>query len=500
MASAAISYPAGAAPATAALTAAPLLVKLVALFVFFLPLKSVEIPSVVAGFSINPARMFITLAVLTAAAEACLGLAPRRTWRVARGAANPFVVALLAYFLLGILYYYVSLSFGNTLLFGSGDAFFRSWKGRPVAQYISILTYGVAPYYLIRRFAQNADHRKVIERALIASITLLIVYGIFQQLSFHAGLPVTGRLLYEGGGASMRIPAYSVGGGVTLLRFYSLGGEPRDYGTFMVGGALLYAWWHHARPTLPARALLAAIAVSVLLTASATTYLTAALTAAVLFVNMVLQRRLSLRVVVGAVVCGALVAGAVVYGNAAVVAVRVIEYWTLFSASFGRLGENTAELLVSQSVDLGGIYYVLTLPGRAFHEILFGHGFANYNTGMVAILNDYFGYDLRTELMFEDTRSYAIKLLVEGGLVGVGLYLMMFVYTLRQTTQLSRAAATAGVATTRIWLMRAAYVAFFIANLMQISYYHFLVMGLIAARYARMREDTAATAPVAAAG
>jgi hypothetical protein len=490
MSSAAISQSLLGAERTGARTSTPLLLHLLVLFVFFLPLKSVEVPSIVAGFSINPARLFITLALGVALIEGARGLGPVDRWRISIGSENPYVWLLLAYFFASVLYYYASLSFGNVVLFGSADTFFRSWKGRPVAQYVSLLTYAVGPYYLVRRFAQDRSYRLLIERALAASIVLLIVYGFFQQVSFYSGLPVTGRILYEGSGVDMRVPAYTVQG-FTLLRFYSLGGEPREFGAFLVGGVLFLAYWYHGRRSLLSRGMLVAAGLALALTLSTSAFLAAALTAAALTVDAVWQRRVTTRVVAGSLAVALIIAAAAVYGNAAMLAARTTAYLTAFSATFGSSAGQTSELLAAQSADLGGIYYILSLPQRALHVTVFGFGFGNYTTGMVDILTNHFGQDLRWEDLLEDTRSYGLKLLVEVGIAGLVLYFLMFGRTLIQARELAAAARRSGVSSARLHLVRSSYIAFFIAGLVQISFYHFVIMGLIAARYAALKDQEA---------
>lgn len=453
--------------------------RLLLLFIFLLPLRSVEVPSIVAGFSINPARLASVFLALVLLADLCIN--PQR-WRTAdwKKPEHPYLRLLVAFFLISLPVYYTEVALGTVMKFGDTDTFFRSWRGRPAGQLISFTTYALVPYLIVRRYAADPALRLRIERALVASILLLLGYGIFQQVSYYGGLPVTGRLLYEGPGEEIRIPTFSAAG-LNVLRFYSLAGEPRDYGTFMVGAIPFLSYYFHRRGWRPPTLLMWTLCISLLVTASTSAFLAAALALATIGADALfhrrarITRRMSVALVAALVLAGA--AGAVIR----VFWTRSAVYWSELVILMQVRGGNAAHEMVAQSVDLGGLFYALNLPHLGLYRIIFGYGYGNYLTGMAGILLDRFGWDISGE-EFSDTRSYLVKVLVENGLLGLFLLAALFLFVLGVSSRQIRYWQTRDRAAARqLTLLRYAYIGFFVANLVHISYVHFLVMGLILA-------------------
>lgn len=453
----------------------PVVLWIVAAFVFFLPLRTVEIPSIVAGLSVNPARFIIAAGVLLLAGHFAVYGAWREGSVAEQGDAG---VGLLAvYFALSTCAYYVFLLAGETAQFATGDSFFRSYRGRPLAQMVSFFTYAVFPFFLIRKYASDPDHRRFIVKALAASVILLIVYGYMQQLSYYAGLPVTGRQLYEPGGA--RIPTFSAGG-VIILRFYSLGGEPRDLGTFILGGVafLLYALSPRRMAT---KALVALGVAAVLLAASTSALLAAVLMIVVITMDSIIRGGIRPRHLIFAGIAVVAFVAFVSSDLGAILFSRTILYWTVFTASPGEIAASARDQFVqgAQAVDVGGLFYIMELPSRPLHNILFGYGFGNYGGGMAELLRTRFALDISADPYLSDTRSFALKLLVETGIVGLAGYFAVFVAGLRRQAQLERAAS--GDEAKQLRALRHAYIGFFVAALVQTGFYHFILLGLLMA-------------------
>lgn len=456
----------------------PLILQLLALYVFFLPLVSVQIPSIVAGFSINPARLFSSVCIGAAFASKCL--VPQQRWlRDSNGQSNRVLLAWMGYLVASIVAYYILLPFGVSARFGELDSFFRSWRGRPIAQFLSLLTYGVLPYFIIRRYAVRLAHRRLVASALVAALVLLVIYGYLQQLSFHVGLPVSGRLLYEGAGVAQRIPAYNVGS-FLMLRFYSLGGEPRDYGTFAVGALLFYL--STARVSAVGRRgfFLWAIIASILMTASTSTFLAIGLLGGIVLLDAMRQGFVRFATVakLGSILLTVTALGLTSAGE--VLTSRTVQYAQALNA-MGEHTEEVAFLLRAQSSDLGIIFYIRNLPDLPLQYLIFGHGFGNYTSGMSDILLRYFAYDVIRDGDLEESRSFLIKMFVETGLMGTGLLIALFLRTLRNSTALIRVAPD-HAARGREIALRYAYIAFFVAGMIQTSFYHFIIMALIDAR------------------
>jgi hypothetical protein len=445
------------------------------LFLFFLPLLSVQIPGIVAGFSINLARLFITLALLLLVVRKLvhpgypvLTLGPGR-----RG--NRTLDVLLGFLFLSVIYYYVMLGLGESVLFGAYDSFFRSWRGRPLGQLVALLTYAILPYWLIVSYGRDRRRWMMMGRALVASTLLLLVYGLFQQVSFVAGLPVSGRLLYEGAGADLRPATYSVGG-ISLLRFYSLGGEPRDYGTFAMGATLLYVAWTYGRRL--SWLVLLLLVISILLTISASTIVALAVFVPVLLADAVHKGWIRPSVLLrSATALGVLLIALLLTPAGELLVERPLRYWEAIQ-SFLAYQHEVSAVILAQSSDIAGIFYLAELPRLPPHQLLFGSGFGNYSTGMHAILFRVFQVDLVAHGSYEDSRSFLIKMLVEVGVVGVLLFGILFVRTLRAGMRVVLAAPTREERT-RMIALRYSYMAFFFAAMAHVSFYHFLIMGLI---------------------
>ena len=118
------------------------------------------------------------------------------------------------------------------------------------------------------------------------------------------------------------------------------------------------------------------------------------------------------------------------------------------------------------------------MPQLPLHRLLFGFGFGNFSTGMYDILLERFGMDILAEGILEESRSYLVKMLVEVGVVGVGLFLLLFVRTLSIGMQLVNSAGTPQERI-RMIALRYSYMAFFLGAMIQTSLYHFVIMGLM---------------------
>lgn len=448
-------------------------------YVFLLPLVSVQVPSIIAGFSINLARGasfgLIGLSIFTAC------LQPGRD-AFTRGLRTIHPAMLIWTLFLGVMlsWYYIQVGFGYGLRFADADSFFRSWKGRPLGLFLSTVTYAVVPYVLIRSYAANPAYRRLLEGAFAAVIVLLVWYGYFQQMSFYLGLPTTGRLLFEGSGVEMRLPTFGVNG-ISLLRFYSLGGEPRDYGTFALGAFLFFLYWRRDRGPRT-RVTAAAIAVSIILTMSTSTFIAVLLFTVVAVVDAVVQGFISMKSVARAGFY-LLIAVSIVLGTTVddILGARTLEYVRAIISLLGQTNEY-AYLLRAQANDLVALFYVAELPRQGILHAAFGHGLGNFASGASQPLLQYFRLDIAAEGLLEDSRSFLLKTLVEGGLVGVAILSGLFVTTLRKSQQLM--ARTTATEWRQELFLRYSYIAFFVAAMIHTSFYHFILMAIIHARAA----------------
>ncbi len=465
----------------------PLIVLCLALFLFFLPMRTLEISGAIAGFSINPARFFILLATLLLAMN--LAMDPRYLFRHVGGkvAQNPYIVAFVIYALLSTLYYYARVLVGESFLFSNDESFFRSWRGRPIAQFIALMTYGVVPYYLMFRFSLIDHSRRFLERAFIGSALLLTLYGFVQQASFY----LWGHALTPQNFSTGLVPlAFS--GDYPLLRFYSFAGEPRDFGSFILGALFLYASVrvHSSRPRT--WLMVALFFVAFILTLSSSAFVIAAISLFVIFVDVVYRTRFRPRVRhlrVAIILCVLLLVVIGVQRDLVTAIVsRPLGHYTKLVEGIGKRQEITSELS-TQAMDLATLYYIAQLPSQ--HPLLtfFGYGYGNFLTPIAPLMLYYFDFDVIHNLdQFRDTRSFLAKIFVEGGVVGVALYFLIFFSALRTHRRTLRLLRARGDRTAYLQalLLRLSFIVFFVSGSFQISYYSFIVLGMLMAQVSRV--------------
>ena len=458
----------------------PLLFKLILLFIFFLPLKSLEMPGVVAGFSINLARLFIVLSILTILVyyfqsrdTVWIFTAPAKNH-------NPFLVLLVVYILFSTLQYYITMAFNETLHFGSQDFLFRSWRGRPIGQLISFLTYGVIPFFVIKYYAESEKQIAKIEKVLVFSILLLIYYGAFQQVSFYLGWPVTGYDFYYG-----VVPVYQVGP-ANILRFYSFGGEPRDFGGFILGAMFFYFYCSFGKRNLFVYVNLVLMIIASLLTMSTSSYIGFMICAAALFIDTIFLKRQKILKASLIAALSLVFLLLMLHSFTDVIHLfteRTIKYATVFTESLKTTG-SIHFWVTAQSPDLSIVYYLINFDKIDLYQLFFGSGFGNFLTPVADILREYFNYDPAHDPIFTDTRSFGVKIIVELGIFGAILYILALYYPLKLNKVLIRFySRTDRVEYFKMIILRYSYIVFCVSNLIQISYYYFIIMAMIVGKY-----------------
>lgn len=453
----------------------PLLLKLVVLFIFFLPLVSIQLPSAVFGFSINFARLFILLATIVLCMNIALGAKYlQASKQVVYN--NPYVRWLFYYFIFSLFYYYVSLFLGHTERFGSSDLFSRNWQGRPLAQLLTFFTYGIIPFYLIKKYAQQSLYRRAIEQTIVFVILLIVYYGFFQQVSFYLGLPVTGLTLYDGRTAGAKVA------GIGLLRFYSLAGEPRQAGTFLIGALLFYLYDRYGKKSFFTTVNVTLISVAFLLTLSTSAYLVAFISLMVIICDVIVRKRVNLRLRYLKYGIGLIFIFLFFFHTrlSTIVAERPIRYYHAIVSKIQGTSKSSF-LLTAQSLDFVILPYLQQITKESPLHLLIGYGYGNFLTPTAHILKEYFNHDIIREGGFGDTDSYLIKIFIEGGLVALFIYFMIFFYTLRLNNKLLYfyRQHQKRKEYTKALLLRLSFITFFVGNAIHISFFYFIIMGLI---------------------
>ncbi len=455
----------------------PLLLKLLLLFVFFLPFRSVQIPLNVIGFEINPAR--IASVLFTVLLFLSIGLDLRSLHIFTRRGVerNPYVFYLVIYFLLSILYYYVLVGLGKTILFGGdGAGFLQDWRGRPFAQLAAFGTYGIIPFYLTQYFGQYERMRQSIERTFLWAILILVYFGLVQVVAYGMFKnPLVGRNIFELHRDLGSVHIF----GLSLYRVNSLAGEPRDFGSLLVGAIPFYLYAHSKSSRRFIAMNLVLMVVAFLLTTSTSALLTAAISLVVTLFDTLSRKKIRLRVkYIRYAFAGALLGFGLLYTR--IIGALTLRTTMIVNAITTQLQSGQVQPLAqAQTFNLVILYYFLHLFDIPPMYILFGSGYSNFITPLVGLLRQYFHYTVEAAVLTPD--AFSIKLFVEGGVVGMCIYGAMFFYTLRLNGRLlfifQKRNDRLGYRKA-LWL-RFAFIAFFISGATQISYYYFIMMGLI---------------------
>lgn len=457
----------------------PLLLKLLLVFVFFLPLRSVQIPVHMVGFEINPAR--IASALFTLALLINIGLDVRfaRAFTRSGGYRNKYVTYLLFYFLISILYYYMLVVSGKTVLFAAGETFFlRNWQGRPFAQLLSVVTYGMIPFFLVQYYAQSDRMRKNIERALNGATLVLIWFALVQLISYAIfRSPIVGRFFFD---ASYIDLGYFEIFGIPFYRVNSLGAEPRDFGTFLLGAMPFYLYTRYGQMNKFVVINVLLMSLAFFLATSTSAFFALGIFLALIFADAIYRRRAHIRLKYFK------------YGFA----VAFIIFVAFYSQFIGKISERTVfhyeglavqlktseiqPIVQEHGVDLAVLFYILDIHNVPLEHIMFGYGYSNFVTPIANILKQRFNQTLeRTGVL--NPNLYLAKLFLEGGIIGIVIYLMVFIYTLKLNSKLLRffRAQKDLLGYNKALLLRFAFIGFFVAGAIQLSYYYFIPMGLI---------------------
>ena len=456
----------------------PLVFKLLLVFIFFLPLRGVQIPVGVFGFEINPSRIVSVLFTIAIFFNICLDINYLKALFRSGRYYNPYVFWLFIYFLFSIVYYYILVAFGKTILFGSGETMFlRNWQGRPIAQLLSFITYGLVPFYLVKFYAQNEKMRRAIERTVVFVILLLLGFACLQVVTYiFLKAPLIGRQLME---SRMDLGAVEISG-IPFYRVNSLAGEPRDFGTFLLGAIFFYAYARYGKFRLFTKLNIILMICAFLLTTSNSAFLASGLFLIVIIADVFYRRRACFRLKY---------IKYVLVGLCLVVLVFRTQLFELVGArTISMVEAITAQLQTSemqplakeQTFNLIIIYYILNLPQMPPANVLLGSGYSNFVTPLLDLSERFFDYHLEDAGIFTSD-SFAVKLLIEGGVVGTALYLMMFLYTLKINSKIlsffKKNNDLHGYKKTL--LLRLAFIAFFVSGAIQTSYCYFIIMGLI---------------------
>ena len=458
---------------------------LIVLFVFFLPLRSVEIPGVFVGFSINPARLFGVFIVLVIFISSCLDGKYFKKMFFSDTYGNPYLNLFLFYIILSILFYYTTLLLGKTVLFGGQDFFFRNWKGRSIGQFVSLITYGVVPYFVIKRYSQNRSFRKILKRTIIIVTIGLVYYGYLQQLFYYLGLPVTGRDLFES-----IIPVETISG-KSYLRFYSLGGEPRNLGGFLIGAIMFYLYYNYGKNKFIHKANVVLIMGAFLLTFSTTAFIICLFSFTMIAIDLIFSEK-PLFAFRGLLIFLLVLFSLFATGTISFFGDKAIRYFEAYSNFMTSADDMIPAPVLYQSAYTSIIYYLADITKIDLYNLFFGFGYGNFSSGVYDILKTRFGWDLLQEPHIIDAGFYLYRVLIELGLIGTLIFIMIFVYTLKLSKKLLRFYKKTNnrYEYRKTLFLRYSFIVFFVSNAMSISFYYFIIMGLLIGKANHVLKET----------
>lgn len=451
----------------------PLLFKVLLIILFFLPLESVAMPARWFGIWLGVSSVASLVLLLLIFVDTCLDPSRFSKFFYARPYHNRFIFVFLGYILFSILYYYSFVFMNYNTFFGDRLSFFNSWRGRPFGQFIALFVYGIIPFYGVQYYARQASLRSVMERTFVATTLLLVYYGIFLQVSYLFGGPLTSSNIFDRG------KVYSLHS--YLLRFYSLGGEPRDFGTFIIGAMLLYVSVRYGAMTKWSMLNVLLMVGAFFLSSSTSGYLSASITLFIIFADAIFRGRIKIRW------------KHIKYSLLAVVMIGlIVSRWTYFRVIAAHSTINVQNIITGLSdskavvtrlspTDMILVLYLQEIPRHGLGRLMLGYGYGNFLTPVIPILKDYFGRDVTRETGHLDTNIYIQRLIIELGLLGFIIYIALFLYTLKLNNRLL---AFARLERNRIqygqfFFLRLSYIAFFVSASIQSSHYHFIIMGLI---------------------
>ncbi len=461
-----------------------LTVQLILVYVFFLPLRGIQIPLGIFGFEINPSRIAIVIALAIVAINTALQR--RYLQRIIRPVwvTHQPIFLFFLYQLFSILVYYLLVVSGQTLLFGMGEvSIFRNWVGRPIAQFISFFTYAVVPFFLIQYYATNDKrfYRSVIN-TFITTLYILIFFACVQIITYIIFRePIIGRQLLErrldlGGVEFFGIPFYRVN---------SLGGEPRDFGTFLLGAIPLYVFARYDRLYRIHNAIIVLLMIILfLLTTSNSAFVALSLFIVAVLADIAYRRRARLRLkylksaFMVAILLTVLFRSQIInnIGSRAMMMAQAIYAQFQTSTIQPLVREQTSSIVV--------LYYLLDIAKVPTPMIMVGWGYSNFITPLVGLYQQYFGRTIEAIGVFTSD-SFLVKLIVEEGVLGVMLYIYVYVHTLKLNSHLLHSFRLRNDVTSynkTLWL-RYSFIAFFITATIQNSYFYYIIMGLIVALY-----------------
>ncbi|MDO8425557.1 MAG: hypothetical protein Q7T01_03535, partial [bacterium] len=315
------------------------------------------------------------------------------------------------------------------------------------------------------------------ERALTAALLIIVYFGIVQTAWYIAfGVPLIGRVLWE---RPLDLGFVTIAG-IPFYRLHSLAGEPRDLGAFLVGAIPFYLYIRTAAQRWTVFLNAAAMVAIFFLTMSTTAYLVGAVTIGIIILDTLVRKRRPIRPRHIAYGCATIaVVSALIYGQVA--QLLMVRTFAMVGAIQAQIALREIQpIAAEQATNVVALYYLRSLVEMPLHIVFFGGGYSNFITPTAGLMQRYFGRSFAAgDIPTAD--AFAVKLLIEGGLVGIGLYVVLFITMLRCNGRLLAHFRVIGdrEGYRRAVFLRYAYIGFFVAGSLQTSYFVFIVMGLM---------------------
>lgn len=453
----------------------PLTAQLILLYIFFYPMHYFAIRDTF-GFSIGIQRLLFAL-IMT---FFVLSIMAKRKFTVSiYPVRRVHLSTFLVYCLFSIVQVYCILGFTGGLqgYAAAGNSaytsIFRSQFVWPIVQFISLLVSAVVPCIFIAGLPPGIYLKAA--RILNYSMLVLVFYGFIQFFIYQvSGIRINRMLLHATGTPNINFA------GIDVLRIYSLVGEPKMYGTYLIGTILFYIPF--AIRSIKYKFVVVSILFSLLMSFSTSAYL--GLVIIVLgFAVLDIKRAAVFLLFFIFIIAG-------IYQTQTgkkVLNERVVNRIESLLIISNLMDEGDSEdvsyNVAGRNTDGTLFIYLVNLP-RNIPQALFGVGYGNIAFGINKYMKALFDFKAIEHI---GTRLLGFQILVENGLIGVLFFILILRGGLQYSNQLysmvSKKFGKQSYHAKLISGLKYGFLGHFLSALIEVHYTAFIFLGLIMLAY-----------------
>jgi hypothetical protein len=386
-----------------------------------------------------------------------------------------------------ILYSICSISVAYIVLFFTGgiegyavattsrySSIFRSQYVWPITQFISFLVTAVIPCAIISNMPTKSYFKAI--KSMEYSIKFLVMYGVIQFVTYQLFNIVLNRMLLHVEGIPTEIIS-----GISFLRVYSFAGEPKMYGTFLIGSILFYLPF--INNNISKLIVFSSMIISLIFTFSTSAYLGVIISGLSLILILNNKKKIYIFVLIVFIL-----AVYVIPLFQEIFEERLfnrIKSILIISGLLERGTDFNASYVSGRELDGTIFIYLMDLPNNIFQSF-FGVGYGNLAFGVIEYMRNIFNFSFNEHI---GTRLLGFQILVESGIVGLYFYINIawygYHYANRLYILLSLRLGTDSYETKLINGLKFGFVGHYLSSLIEVHYIAFIYLGLImlATRY-----------------